>query len=173
MKALVVYDSFFGNTEKIAQAIGQGLGSQGEVEARRVGEVTPWQKPPGLAPQQLAGVQLLIVGSPTRGFRASEATMKFLNSIPAGGLRGVKVAAFDTRMSLKDLNNAILNFVFWLKLGGYAAKPIANALQKSGGELLAAPEGFFVKASEGPLHDGELERAAEWGRKIRDVKRET
>jgi len=164
MKALIVYDSFFGNTEKIAQAIGQGLGSQGEVEARRVGDVTP---------QQLAGVQLLIVGSPTRGFRASEATMKFLNSIPAGGLRGVKVAAFDTRMSLKDLNNAILNFVFWLKLGGYAAKPIADALQKSGGELLAAPEGFFVKASEGPLHDGELERAAEWGRKIRDVKRET
>ena len=157
MKALVVYDSFFGNTEKIAAAIGLGLGSQGEVETCRVGSVTP---------QQLAGVQLLIVGSPTRGFRASEATMKFLKSIPAGGLRGVKVAAFDTRMSLKDLNNAILNFVFWLKLGGYAATPIAAALQKSGGELLAAPEGFFVKASEGPLHDGELERASEWGRKL-------
>ena len=157
MKALVVYDSFFGNTEKIAQAIGQGLGSQGEVEARRVGDVTP---------QQLAGVQLLIVGSPTRGFRASEATMKFLNSIPAGGLRGVKVAAFDTRLTVKDMGSPILTFVFWLKLGNYAANVIAGALQKIGGELVLPPEGFFVKASEGPLKDGELERAGEWGRKL-------
>lgn len=158
MKALVVYDSFFGNTEKIAQAIGQGLGSQGEVEARRVGDVTP---------QQLVGVQLLIVGTPTRGFRASEATMKFLNSLSPGTLKGVKVAAFDTRLSLKDLNNAVLNFVFWLKIGGYfAAKSIADALQKCGGELLKPPEGFFVKASEGPLKEGELERAGEWARQL-------
>ena len=106
-----------------------------------MGDVTPWQKPPGLAPQQLAGVQLLIVGSPTRGFRASEATMKFLNSIPAGGLRGVKVAAFDTRLTVKDMGSPILNFIFWLKLGNYAANVIASTLQKSGGELVLPPEG--------------------------------
>ena len=157
MKALIVYDSFFGNTEQIAGAIAKALGSQGEVEAMRVGSVTP---------QQLAGLQLLIVGSPTRGFRPSEATVKFLNSLPAGGLKGVKVAAFDTRIAQEDMHSPILRFMFFIKIGGFAAKPIADALQKSGGELVAAPEGFIVKGSEGPLKDGELERAADWGRKM-------
>ncbi len=160
MKALVVYDSFFGNTENIAQAIGQALAAlsaQGEVETCRVGSVTP---------QQLAGVQLLVVGSPTRGFRPSEPTVKFLSSIPAGSLKGVKLAAFDTRMRLEDFNSPVLNFVFKLKLGNYAANVIAAALKKSGGELAQPPEGFFVKASEGPLRDGELERAEAWGRQV-------
>ena len=77
MKARVVYDSFFGNTEKIAQAIAQAigevLGSQEEVEVLRVGEVSPgpW-----------AGVALLVVGSPTRAFSATPETKKFLGSIP-------------------------------------------------------------------------------------------
>ncbi|MBU1879976.1 MAG: nitric oxide synthase, partial [Chloroflexi bacterium] len=69
MKALVVYDSFFGNTEKIAQAIGAALEPQMDVEVRRVGDVRP---------DQLTGLTLLIGGSPTRGFRPSPATSKLL-----------------------------------------------------------------------------------------------
>ena len=155
MKALVIYDSFFGNTEKIAQAIGQALGSQGEVEVCRVGEVRP---------EQLAGLNLLVVGSPTRAFRPSPAISKFLGGIPANGLQGIKVAAFDTGISLQDAHSAILSF--FVRLFGYAAKPIADKLTKKGGELAVSPEGFFVKGSEGPLKEGELERAADWAKQI-------
>ena len=49
---------------------------------------------------------------------------------------------------------------------GYAAKPIADRLEKKGGQLAVPPEGFYVTDTEGPLVEGELERAAEWARKI-------
>ncbi len=159
MKTLVIYDSFFGNTEQIAQAIARGLGSPDEVELVRVGSLTP---------KQLTGVQLLVVGSPTRGFQASEATMDLLKGIPAGGLKGVRVAAFDTRMSPDDMKTGagMIRFMLLIKVGNYAANPIANALKKAGGQLVAPPEGFWVKDSEGPLKEGELERAEAWGRSL-------
>jgi hypothetical protein len=49
-----------------------------------------------------------------------------------------------------------------VKTGGYAAKRIANQLKRAGGSLIAPPEGFYVEDTEGPLKDGELERAANW-----------
>jgi len=155
MKALVVYDSFFGNTEQIAQAIGRALGSPEEVEVLRVGNVKP---------EQLTGLELLIVGSPTRGFRPTPAISNLLKSVPKNGLKGVKVAAFDTRIALSDIDSRILPV--FVKVFGYAAKPIADGLTKKGGELIIPPEGFFVKGSEGPLKDGELERAADWAKQI-------
>jgi len=151
MKTLIVYDSFFGNTEKIAQAIGNSLGSKENVETLRVSEVKP---------EQLIGLELLIVGSPTRVFKPTKAIMGFLNKIPLNVLKGVKVAAFDTRISTADVNSRFLNIL--VKLFGYAAKPIAYKLEKKGGSLIIPPEGFFVKDSEGPLKDGELERAVDW-----------
>ena len=155
MKALVVYDSFFGNTEQIAQAIGRALGSPEEVEVLRVSNVKP---------EQLTGLELLIVGSPTRGFRPTPAISNLLKSVPKNGLKGVKVAAFDTRIALSDIDSRILPV--FVKVFGYAAKPIADGLTKKGGELIIPPEGFFVKGSEGPLKDGELERAADWAKQI-------
>ena len=154
MKALVVYDSFFGNTEQIAQAIGKALGSSENVEVLRVSNVKA---------EQLAGLGWLIVGSPTRAFRASPAIVKLLGGIPRHGLQGVKVAAFDTRMSISDAPPVLR---FFVRLFGYAAKPISDRLEKKGGELIVPPEGFIVKGSEGPLKEGELERAADWGRRI-------
>jgi flavodoxin len=49
---------------------------------------------------------------------------------------------------------------------GYAAKPIADKLKKKGGKLVLPPEGFFVQGSEGPLKEGEVERAAEWAKQL-------
>jgi len=155
MKALIIYDSFFGNTEQIAQAIGNALGSQEEVEILRVSNVNP---------EQLTGLKLLIVGSPTRGFRPTEAITGFLKRISTNGLTGVKVAAFDTRLSASDIESSALRFL--VKTGGYAAKRIANRLRKSGGDLIMPPEGFFVKGTEGPLKEGELERSADWAKQI-------
>ena len=155
MKALVVYDSFFGNTEQIARAIGNALGAAEEVEVRRLAD---------LRPEQLAGLDLLIVGSPTRAVKPSPNTTAFLKAIPAGGLQGIKVAAFDTRISPEDTGSAVLKF--FVKLFGYAADPIAKRLQQKGGTLVIPPEGFIVKGSEGPLKDGELDRAANWAGQI-------
>ena len=153
MKTLIVYDSIFGNTEKIALAISNSLSSKGNVETCRVSAIKL---------EQLIGLDLLIVGSPTRAFRPTKAITNFLKKISSNGLKGVKVAAFDTRISPTDVNSRFLDIL--VKLFGYAAKPIADKLERKGGELIISPEGFFVKGTEGPLKDGELERAMDWAK---------
>jgi flavodoxin I len=151
MKTLVIYDSVFGNTEKIAQAMGAALG----VETLRVSAVKL---------EDLAGVTLLIAGSPTRGFRPTPLMTAFLASIPAGSLKGVTVTAFDTRVPMDGKN--IPGFLrVMVKLFGYAAEKLAKTLQQKGGTLTQSPAGFMVLDSEGPLKEGELERAAAWATK--------
>jgi hypothetical protein len=72
----------------------------------------------------------------------------------------VRVAAFDTRIVLETIDSKALRFL--VDKGGYAASTIAKTLEKKGGKLTAPPEGFFVTGEQGPLKDGELERAADW-----------
>jgi flavodoxin len=156
MKALIIYDSFFGNTEKVARAIGAGLGTPAEVQILRVGEVTA---------QHLTGLDLLIIGSPTRQFGATPAVNALLAGTPANGLKGVRVAAFDTRISLGTIKSSLGRFL--VNAGGYAAKRIADRLKKYGGTLVLLPEGFYVTGQEGPLVEGELERSANWARQIK------
>ncbi|MBN1888499.1 MAG: flavodoxin family protein [Thermoflexales bacterium] len=155
MKALVVYDSVFGNTEQIARAIGDALGAGGEAHAVRVGDVKP---------EHLAGLDVLLVGSPTRAFSATPAVKKWLKGLKPNSLRGIKVAAFDTRVDVKEVNSRILTG--FTKVFGYAAEPIGEQLVKKGGTRAILPEGFIVEGTEGPLRDGELERAAAWARQI-------
>jgi len=154
MNTLIVYDSLYGNTEKIAQAIGAAL--PGDVQVLRVGQMNT---------ADLAAVDLLFVGSPTHRFRPTEATASFLKDIPKNGLKGVKVAAFDTRYTQSTVDKiAVLSF--FVRLFGYADKRIADLLKKKGGELAVPPEGFYVDDTEGPLLEGELERAATWAKDI-------
>jgi flavodoxin I len=136
-KALVVYDSTHGNTEKIARAIGEAIGGQ----ALRVGEVNP---------ADLKGLDLLIVGSPTHGGFPTPGIDGLLETLPP--LEGGNVAAFDTRTK---------RTIF-----GYAAPRIARSLERRGGKLRTPPEGFFVLGMQGSLKNGELERAAGWGKGI-------
>ncbi len=144
MKALIVYDSMYGNTERIAQAIGGAIAD--DVKVLRVGEVDP---------SDLESIDLLIVGSPTQGGRATQAMQDFLSRLPEPTLRGIRVAAFDTRFTSR-----------WVRIFGYAAGRIARVLKEMGGNLVAPPEGFFVTGTEGPLREGELERAAGWAKGI-------
>ena len=146
MKVLIIYDSIYGNTEQIAQAIGNALGSKKDVEILRVSNVKP---------EQLTGLKLLIVGSPTHGGRPTPAIKDFLNEVSESAIRGINVAAFDTRLSRR-----------WVGIFGYAAGRIAGSLKRNGGTLIASPEGFFVKGKEGPLKEGELKRAASWAKGI-------
>ena len=146
MKALIVFDSAYGNTEKIARAVAAGLAPSGDVKVLRAGEANI---------SELESIDLLIVGSPTQGGRPTPAIQDFLNRVSEPAVRGISVAAFDTRISTR-----------WVGIFGYAAGRIAGSLKTKGGTLILSPEGFFVKGTEGPLKEGELDRAASWAREI-------
>jgi flavorubredoxin len=142
MNTIVVYDSQYGNTERIAQTISETLRTFGTARAIRV----------DLAHQNsLEGVDLLIVGSPTQGFRPTLAIQSFLGHLSDESFNRMAVACFDTRF----------HGFLW---GSSAAPRMAKQLRALGAELLAAPESFFVQSmkKEGPLLDGEVERAATW-----------
>jgi flavodoxin len=157
MQAYVIYDSTYGNTEKIAQAIGNGL--TGEVKVQRFGETSP---------AELATCNLLIVGSPVHGGRATPELDAFIKQIPANSLEGVSVAAFDTRFEAEEQGVGLRILMSVIR---YAAPRIAKALEKKGGILVAEPEGFIVENKEGPLKQGELERATKWATQLPLVKK--
>jgi flavodoxin len=140
MKTLVVYDSRYGNTKAIAQAIGDALPGEAEVLHVREAEAS--------SPE---AYDLLVAGAPTHGAKPSPDMQGFLDEIQSLALEGIKVAGFDTRMTKRLIT-----------MFGTAAPKIVKALQKKGGTLVGKPEGFYVTGGEGPLRDGELERAAAW-----------
>ncbi|HAU98817.1 MAG: Flavodoxin/nitric oxide synthase [Microgenomates group bacterium GW2011_GWF2_45_18] len=157
MNILIVYDSLYGNTKKIALEMLDALlqqkesfGQKMKVEAMYVQDVTQ---------EHLLEADLLIVGSPTHGGRAKPSMQMFLDAIPLGALTHKKVAVFDTRFLEREQNFALRAL---LKTIGYAAPKIADVLQKKGGEIVLPPEGFIVKGKTGPISNGELERAREW-----------
>ncbi|HEY4695058.1 MAG TPA: flavodoxin family protein [Candidatus Nanoarchaeia archaeon] len=155
MKALVIYDSAFGNTEKIAQAISQTLG--GELKFVKETDHT-----------KLKGIDLLVVGSPTQGGQATKPLQEFLNKIPDGALKNTKVVSFDTRISAKQQAGWWLSALAQLVTGifGFAAPRIAKSLESKGGILIAEPEGFIVEGTKGPLAPSELDRAKTWAKKL-------
>jgi flavodoxin len=162
MKALVVYESIYGNTQQVAEAIGKALSEQFDVTVAEVGDTRY---------DALLGIDLLVVGGPThifgmsRGFSRDKTreAMKGREPVSRGiGVRdwldqlpkvaNASAAAFDTRA-----HNV------WRLPMGAAARGIASRLEAHGYQLVAEPEGFFIKDTEGPLDEGELERAAQWG----------
>jgi len=173
MRALVVYESVYGNTRAIAEAIAEGLGSLGDVEVKSVYET---------ADADPDAVDLLVVGGPTHMHGLTSSLSRRM-AIQAGeedgvqiepgardqrGLRqwlaersgdGRKAATFDTRL---DRSAA---------LTGTAARGIARRLHGGAYELLDKPESFFVEDAEGPLAPGELDRARAWGAKLGDLVR--
>lgn len=142
MKAHVVYDSAFGNTKSVAEAV---AGSLGGLEATTV-SVSDFH------PGDLAAGDLLVVGSPINGWRPTPKITALLSALGHDQLAGVKAAAFDTRIRM---------FVH-----GDAAKKMAHALRDNGADIISEPMPFFVQGSEGPLRPGELEKASRWGKSL-------
>jgi flavodoxin len=144
MKTLVVYDSLYGNTKAIAQAIGDAI--PGEVPVLHVSQVKD---------SDLEKVDLLIIGSPTHGALPSQAIQGLLEKIGPPAREDARVATFDTR----------LTWPFLERWGGFAAPKMAATLQEKVWTLAGAPGGFFVKGlKNGPLKRGETDRAAAWAR---------
>ncbi|HEU0072571.1 MAG TPA: flavodoxin family protein [Dehalococcoidia bacterium] len=156
MKALVIYDSAYGNTEEVAKVVGRALGEGTRIE--RVGDAD-WD--------DLKQYELVVVGSPTQAGRPTPAVKAFLKNIPAGSLKGVEVSGFDTRIDSQAQGFMLRTFMGFL---GYAAGRIARQLEAKGGRLVKQPHGFFVQDKEGPLSEGELERAADWASSIARAK---
>jgi len=142
MKALVLFDSQFGNTKIIAQIIAKELGKN--VKAVSVS---------GFNIKSLKETNLLVVGSPIHGWRPSEKMVEFLAKLEKGQLEGVQAAAFDTRVK-----------VFF---HGDASKKIAKKLKQAGASIIVNPEVFFVEGTNGPLLKGEIEKARVWAKSIK------
>jgi hypothetical protein len=168
MRILVVYESMYGNTHAIADAVAEGARERGaDATARSVAAIAG-------APE---GADLLVVGGPThmhgltsgmsRRAAADAATEDGHPLDPSAtegpGLRvwlrgldhgdGVAAAAFDTRADKAAA------------LTGSAARGIARRLRHRGYDVVGR-ESFLVEDSEGPLADGELERARAWGSEL-------
>jgi flavodoxin len=165
MRALVVYESMYGNTAAIGESIANCLRAQGlEVEAGLVPEVDPLTT---------AEVDLLVVGGPTHVHGMSRASTRktaaddeantfaeptlepglreWIGKLPTG--TGRFAAAFDTRIDKPVI------------FTGSAAKGIGRRLQKCGFRLVVEPESFFV-TTQNELVDGELEHATRWARAV-------
>lgn len=141
MNTLVVYDSQFGNTEQVARVIAGTLRAFGQAQAVRVDPAHPIE---------LQGVDLLVVGGPTQSWGVTSGIRTFLEKIPPTQLHQMSVACFDTRLRQPR----------WLS--GSAAGVMAKNLQKMGVAPRVLAESFLVSGKEGPLIDGELDRAAAW-----------
>ncbi len=147
MNTLVIYDSKFGNTERIARQLAETLGEFGEARAVRVTEI------PADIPKE---INLLVVGSPTQAWNATPDLKSFLTHLEGKKLENFQFAEFDTRFDKPR----------WLT--GSAAGAMRKQLIRLGARTFVPPESFFVKATEGPLADGELEHAARWARELHE-----
>ena len=160
MKAVVVYESLWGNTAAIARAIAEGIGP----EARALS--TAEASGPAIADAELvvAGAPLLAFGLPSDRVRANlaanpgrapappdlshPAMRSWLGALSAGHGRS---AAFETRIRGP-----------W----GRATTTIVRGLERAGYRSITKPASFIVTGRYGPLRDGETQRAREWGAEL-------
>jgi len=141
MKTLVLYDSNFGNTKRIAEEIAKNIG--GDTEATSVKTV---------ASQDIINLDLLIMGCPINGWRPTEATLLAIQLLNDKLKDGLKYTTFDTRVKL---------FIH-----GDAKEQLSRILMNAGGKLVFEPQAFYVSGKKGPLYDGELEKVDSWTKLI-------
>jgi flavorubredoxin len=145
MQSLVVYDSKFGNTKRVAEAVADGLRTHGPV--RLLGLDT-------ILPQDLGQPDLLFIGGPTQAHGISARMRQFLDALEARSGTGMVATTFDTRFRMPPI------------ISGSAAHTIARKLQHKHVRLFAPPESFFVSRGVPELEEGEAERAAAWANSV-------
>lgn len=161
MRALVVYESSFGNTGMVAEAVWHGLADHVEDAVLRRVDVAPTRLDPS--------VQLLVVGGPTQAFGMSRPSTRedaqAKSGLPAvGPTTGVR----EWLHQLEPPNRPVYSATFDTRIHsphvpGSAAVGAWRLLSRGGFELTAEVESFWVTGLKGPLREGELERAYTWG----------
>jgi hypothetical protein len=163
MKALVVYESMFGNTEQIARAVAAGLAESIEVQLAEVS-----QAPAEPDPQ----VALIVAGGPTHAFSMSRTNTRadamkrgapegerefglreWMAALPSGQ-HTARIATFDTKIES-------MRFA-----PGSAAKGAAKVARRHGYDSAVKAESFYVREVDGPLVVGEIDRARAWARQL-------
>jgi hypothetical protein len=164
MKTLIIFESMYGNTRDVANAIAEGFADFGEVEIVEVGQADDFIT---------VDVDLLVVGAPTHQFGLSRPSSREQAALQTKersisldlGVRewfervgrpreGLPALAFDTTMAKPG----------FLKYMGRASRKIAKRLKRMNCTLVQPPESFWVESGEGPLATGETDRARDWAR---------
>lgn len=162
MRAIVIYESLWGNTEQIAQAVARGLEATMTVELVNAED----------APPRVEDYDLVVVGGPTHAFSMSRPSTRegaapkttVAPRVVTRGIRewldslspvtsGIRAATFDTRVDTP-------------RLPGSAAKAARHELRSLGFDVSAKAQTFRVHGYEGPLIDGELDRAVSWASEL-------
>jgi len=160
MKAIVVYVSFWGNTAAVARAIGEGIG--GETAVLTTDQATA---------EVVAEADLVVVGSPVIGFSLPQEKMR--QELAAQVKKGVappdlahpSLRSWLDALRLGKGRFAAFETRIWWSLGG-ATGAIERGLAKAGYARLLKRERFIVQGGQGPLRDGELDRAKAWGARL-------
>lgn len=147
MNALVLYESKFGNTEKVAEAIALALQEELPTRLAAVADVED-------CAEALASVSLLVIGGPTHRHGVSSALLATLECLEGRSLHGMRVATFDTRLHGPRL------------VTGSAAVRLARLMRRLGAWVVVPPASFLVASGEGPLDEGEIEHARAWAREL-------
>ncbi len=132
MKALVVYDSLYGNTEKVARALAHGMRGGGvDVECVRANAVDVGT---------LGGYDMLVIGGPTHKLGLSDTMKAFMKQFKEADVTNKKAFAFDTKLKSR--------------FAGSAAKKIEQQMKQSGINVVKPYVSAIVTGSEGPLKEG-------------------
>lgn len=162
-RALVVYESMWGNTEQIAEAIASGLGRTLAVE---VAEVT--SAPPEPGPE----IDLIVVGGPTHAFSMSRDSTRAeaLNRGAGHGRRDIGLRDWLEALPRRHRRQQMVSFDTRVEkmrhLPGSAARSAARVAHRRGFDRAEDVRSFYVVDLEGPLVEGEVERAEAWGRQL-------
>ncbi|MFB0561348.1 MAG: flavodoxin family protein [Candidatus Lokiarchaeia archaeon] len=132
-KAIVIYDTIYGNTEKVAKALASGMSEQGvQVDSISVQKVDI---------NRLKEYDLLAIGGPTHAFGISKPMKGFLKKLKnVEEVKGKKAFAFDTRIKFR--------------FAGSAAKKIEKELKKLRMNIVRSSSSAIVLGGEGPLEEG-------------------
>jgi len=143
-KAIVIYDSKFGNTEKIAEALSEGMKKEGiDVDCLRIDKVIL---------NKLAEYDTLAIGAPTQGLGISKPMKEFLKKLENVNLQGKKAFAFDTKLKSR--------------FAGSAAKGIEERLKQLNMTIIKPYASAIVKGAEGPLEEDAEKRFTQIGSEI-------
>lgn len=154
MRAHVVVESFFGNTEQTARAIADGLESGGaDVSLGHTDTPVP------------DDADLLVIGSPTHNMGLPSPGTRRRAVADGGHNAGDGLAGWLGRLDGPPARIAVFSTVVDSRLHGSATRPIVRRLRRTGSQVVAT-EDFHVVGTKGPLVDGELSRARRWGRSL-------